>query len=160
MIAAILHDVNRPSLTRPGAPASVPLVMKHFLFAVCALGVAAGLGVYAQNSNGSPSGVSGARGYVPVTDEMLWKPDPANWLSWRRTLDGLGLQPARSDRPQQRRHAEDGVDARHGHGHRRSDAARLRRRDVPAQPGRRHPGHRRQDRRSASGSIGGSCPRA
>jgi alcohol dehydrogenase (cytochrome c) len=30
---------------------------------------------------------------VPVTDEMLWKPDPANWLSWRRTLDGWGYSP-------------------------------------------------------------------
>ena len=32
-------------------------------------------------------------GYVPATDEMLWKPDPANWLSWRRTLDGHGYSP-------------------------------------------------------------------
>ena len=24
---------------------------------------------------------------------MLWKPDPANWLSWRRTLDGWGYSP-------------------------------------------------------------------
>ena len=31
--------------------------------------------------------------YVPVTDEMLWKPNPANWLSWRRTLDGWGYSP-------------------------------------------------------------------
>jgi glucose dehydrogenase len=39
-------------------------------------------------ANGRP-----ARGYVPVTDEMLWKPDPSNWLSWRRTLDGWGYSP-------------------------------------------------------------------
>jgi len=31
--------------------------------------------------------------YVPVTDEMLWKPSPSNWLSWRRTLDGWGYSP-------------------------------------------------------------------
>jgi PQQ-dependent dehydrogenase (methanol/ethanol family) len=67
--------------------------MKHLVFAVCALGVAAGLAVHAQGGNGSPSTVSGARPYVPVTDEMLWKPDPANWLSWRRTLDGWGYSP-------------------------------------------------------------------
>jgi alcohol dehydrogenase (cytochrome c) len=30
---------------------------------------------------------------VPVTDEMLWKPNPANWLSWRRTLDSSGFSP-------------------------------------------------------------------
>ena len=34
-----------------------------------------------------------AKPFVPVTDEMLWKPDPANWLSWRRTLDGWGYSP-------------------------------------------------------------------
>ena len=30
---------------------------------------------------------------MPVTDEMLWKPSPSNWLSWRRTLDGWGYSP-------------------------------------------------------------------
>ena len=37
-----------------------------------------------------------------VTDAMLQDPDPADWLSWRRTLDGWGVQPARPDRPEQR----------------------------------------------------------
>jgi PQQ-dependent dehydrogenase (methanol/ethanol family) len=43
----------------------------------------------------SPAPVSGrqAKAFVPVTDEMLWKPDPAHWLSWRRTLDGHGYSP-------------------------------------------------------------------
>ena len=67
--------------------------MKHLLLAVCALGVAATLGVYAQNGSGSTGTASGTRGYVPVSDEMLWKPDPANWLSWRRTLDGWAYSP-------------------------------------------------------------------
>jgi PQQ-dependent dehydrogenase (methanol/ethanol family) len=31
--------------------------------------------------------------FVPVTDEMLWKPDPSDWLSWRRTLDGQAFSP-------------------------------------------------------------------
>jgi alcohol dehydrogenase (cytochrome c) len=35
----------------------------------------------------------GARRFVPVTDAMLIKPDPANWLMWRRTLDGWGYSP-------------------------------------------------------------------
>ena len=33
------------------------------------------------------------RPFVPVTDEMLQKPDPANWLSWRRTTDSQGFSP-------------------------------------------------------------------
>jgi alcohol dehydrogenase (cytochrome c) len=34
-----------------------------------------------------------ARKFVPVTDAMLQKPDAANWLMWRRTLDGWGYSP-------------------------------------------------------------------
>ena len=30
---------------------------------------------------------------MPVTDEMLWKPNPADWLMWRRTLDSHGYSP-------------------------------------------------------------------
>jgi alcohol dehydrogenase (cytochrome c) len=33
------------------------------------------------------------RRFVPVTDTMLKKPDPAHWLMWRRTLDGWGYSP-------------------------------------------------------------------
>lgn len=28
--------------------------------------------------------------FVPVTDAMLQKPSPNDWLMWRRTLDGWG----------------------------------------------------------------------
>ena len=31
--------------------------------------------------------------FVPVTDAMLQKPDPADWLMWRRTLDLWGYSP-------------------------------------------------------------------
>jgi alcohol dehydrogenase (cytochrome c) len=34
------------------------------------------------------------RPFVPVNDEMLQKPDPANWLMWRRTLDSQGFSPS------------------------------------------------------------------
>jgi len=47
---------------------------------VCTLGLAVG----AQER---------ARKFVPVTDAMLQKPDPGDWLSWRRTLDGWGYSP-------------------------------------------------------------------
>ena len=33
------------------------------------------------------------RNFVPVTDSMLEKPDPGDWLMWRRTLDGWGYSP-------------------------------------------------------------------
>jgi alcohol dehydrogenase (cytochrome c) len=35
----------------------------------------------------------GGRRFVPVTDAMLQKPDPGDWLMWRRTLDGWGYSP-------------------------------------------------------------------
>jgi len=31
--------------------------------------------------------------FIPVTDSMLQNPDPADWLMWRRTLDGWGYSP-------------------------------------------------------------------
>jgi PQQ-dependent dehydrogenase (methanol/ethanol family) len=31
--------------------------------------------------------------FVPVTDQMLQHPDPADWLMWRRTLDSWGYSP-------------------------------------------------------------------
>ena len=39
--------------------------------------------------------VAGAQGrdIEPVTDAMLQNPDPADWLNWRRTLDGWGYSP-------------------------------------------------------------------
>jgi alcohol dehydrogenase (cytochrome c) len=33
------------------------------------------------------------RALTPVTDAMLQDPDPADWLNWRRTLDGWGYSP-------------------------------------------------------------------
>ncbi|MEE8130824.1 MAG: PQQ-binding-like beta-propeller repeat protein [Vicinamibacterales bacterium] len=33
------------------------------------------------------------RDFEPVTDQMLQHPDPADWLNWRRTLDGWGFSP-------------------------------------------------------------------
>jgi len=33
------------------------------------------------------------RDFIPVTDAMLQKPDPADWLMWRRTLDSWGYSP-------------------------------------------------------------------
>ena len=38
--------------------------------------------------------------FVPVTDAMLQDPDPADWLMWRRTLDGWGYSPLDSITPE------------------------------------------------------------
>lgn len=57
---------------------SKPMVLVFALVAVC------GLGVRAQDSG---------RPFVPVTDAMLQKPDPSNWMMWRRTLDSWGYSP-------------------------------------------------------------------
>src|SRR5262249_61543251 len=46
--------------------------------------MAAGSAVSAQQT---------ARKFIPVTDAMLQKPDPGDWLMWRRTLDGWGYSP-------------------------------------------------------------------
>jgi PQQ-dependent dehydrogenase (methanol/ethanol family) len=42
----------------------------------------------AQQATQSPQ-----KPFVPVTDEMLWKPDPSDWLTWRRTLDSQAFSP-------------------------------------------------------------------
>ena len=59
--------------------------MKRFyiLFALLLIAIA-GLSVAAQTPQQS---------FTPVTDEMLWKPSPDDWLTWRRTLDSWGYSP-------------------------------------------------------------------
>ena len=43
--------------------------------------------------------------FVPVTDQMLQHPDPADWLMWRRTLDSWGYSPLEQVNKTQRREA-------------------------------------------------------
>src|SRR6266550_7985677 len=38
-------------------------------------------------------GAGQVKDFKPVTDAMLLNPDPADWLNWRRTLDGWGYSP-------------------------------------------------------------------
>ena len=54
--------------------------MRRFVLAVVLATVATG-------------GVAQERAFEPVTDAMLQNPDPADWLNWRRTLDGWGYSP-------------------------------------------------------------------
>ena len=55
---------------------------RRFSTAVVLIVLAGGAGVAAQE-----------RDLAPVTDAMLQNPDPADWLNWRRTLDGWGYSP-------------------------------------------------------------------
>ena len=64
-----------------------PILLVFTAAAVCAVSVVA------QQPPANPSTAAQAKPFVPVTDEMLWKPDPANWLMWRRTLDSHGFSP-------------------------------------------------------------------
>jgi PQQ-dependent dehydrogenase (methanol/ethanol family) len=41
----------------------------------------------------SPVDAEDERPFVPVTDKMLQEPDAADWLMWRRTLDGWAYSP-------------------------------------------------------------------
>src|SRR5437588_1017977 len=45
-----------------------------------------------QLPNAAPVNAA-VKNFKPVTDAMLLKPDPADWLLWRRTYDGWGYSP-------------------------------------------------------------------
>jgi alcohol dehydrogenase (cytochrome c) len=62
----------------------------HTPIAFILLTMAATLSVVAQESRPA---AQAQKPFVPVTDEMLWKPSPAHWLTWRRTLDSSGYSP-------------------------------------------------------------------
>ena len=53
-----------------------------------AAAAAASFALHAVPTQAQPAG-----DFVPVTDEMLQDPDPADWPMWRRTLDGWGYSP-------------------------------------------------------------------
>src|SRR5258708_3883283 len=48
--------------------------------------------VPAQIVNLTPTSTA-VKNFKPVTDAMLLKPDPADWLLWRRTYDAWGYSP-------------------------------------------------------------------
>ena len=56
-----------------------------------ALGVIAVLGTIVIATG--LSGLSQTRTFTSITDAELQNPDPADWLMWRRTLDGWGYSP-------------------------------------------------------------------
>ena len=83
---------------------------------------------------------------------MLWKPDPANWLSWRRTLDGWGYSPL--DQIDRNNVSRIKMMWTRGLGTGTVEATPLVYDGVmyvPG-PGRRHRGDRREDRRPGVGA--------
>ena len=69
--------MTRTTLTDPVA--RVPALVTAL---VTVLGTALCMQATAQESD-----------FIPVTDEMVQNPDPADWLTWRRTLDHWGYSP-------------------------------------------------------------------
>ena len=65
-----------------GAVMSMRIRTLSLLLAAAALPGAGGVPVNAQE-----------RSFTSVTQEMLLDPDPADWINWRRTLDGWGYSP-------------------------------------------------------------------
>src|SRR5690554_7371513 len=72
-----------PRAPRTAARLAMERMMTRPYFAACLLAAAAPCAVFAQTTDD----------FVPVTDEMLQNPDPADWLMWRRTLDSWGHSP-------------------------------------------------------------------
>ena len=66
--------------------------MGSFLSRICWAVVACAAFLVAAEVPGRAQGGD----FVPVTDAMLQDPDPADWLMWRRTLDGWGYSPLAS----------------------------------------------------------------
>jgi len=66
--------------------------MKRFALATVLLASALfTLVLAAQQAPAQAPATAGA--FVPVTDQMLQNPDPADWLMWRRTLNSWGYSP-------------------------------------------------------------------
>ena len=61
--------------------------MKRYVFITLAAAI------FATTLHGLAQQTPAERPFTPVTDEMLWKPNPADWRSWRRTLDSHGFSP-------------------------------------------------------------------
>ncbi len=75
---------------------------KGFAAALAAAGLMAAASGLAQAAPGdsvaaAPPAQTERAPYRPVTDAMLTNPDAGDWLSWRRSRQRLGLQPAGPD---------------------------------------------------------------
>jgi len=71
--------------------------MRTFQAILCLFGIVLTVefGLNAQAQDGPPAATNAqpVAKVKAVTDQMLTKPDPADWLMWRRTLDSWGYSP-------------------------------------------------------------------
>src|SRR5688500_7396240 len=77
---------GQPEVRNAGGMCEEPLAMKRVhLRALLVFVLAAALltPLLAQQA-AAPQASAAQKPFVPVQDELLWKPDPADWLSWRR----------------------------------------------------------------------------
>src|SRR5258707_3138748 len=66
--------------------------LNRWLLATTLLAATAVPAAAQQPPNAAPIN-TGVKDFKPVTAEMLLKPDPADWLMWRRTYDRWGYSP-------------------------------------------------------------------
>ena len=67
------------------------VVSAALLLAACVVSLPPGVGAQVQRRVRN-LGI-GDRVFRPVTDAMLEKPEPGEWINWRRTYDGTGYSP-------------------------------------------------------------------
>ncbi|MEO5739674.1 MAG: hypothetical protein ABIS29_03665, partial [Vicinamibacterales bacterium] len=67
------------------------VVSAALLLAACAVILDRDLGAQVQRQVRNLG--LGDRTFRPVTDAMLEKPEPGEWINWRRTYDGTGYSP-------------------------------------------------------------------
>jgi hypothetical protein len=75
-------------------------------------------------SSASAEAQSLMKRFTPVSEQLALNPNPNDWLMWRRYLQELGLQPARSDQQGKYRTAAAFLTDHPGTGQSRSGAAR------------------------------------
>ena len=94
------------------------------------------------------------KNFVPVTDEMLRKPDPGDWLMFRGNYHGWSYSPLKEITSAERRRSRAGLGV--GDVGRRREpvaSARAQRHPLPAQPEQHRAGARRADRQPDLGAA-------
>ncbi len=115
------------------------------------LGAAAALSAFAQNANQAQTAKQATAAFVPVTDQVLANPDPADWLMVSRTFNQQRFSPLNQINKSNVEPAPDGVVSRPSRGRPGIDADRLSRRHVSVRARRLHPGGQCHERRSDLG---------
>src|SRR5579864_7304829 len=92
-ITTFILKSNDIAVVAPGPPASVTAAAPGAQSGASPITVSPASGPNAMNAFASRFTNKTVDKFVPVTDQMLQSPPPGDWLSWRRTLDGLGYSP-------------------------------------------------------------------